>query len=86
MNQPINKEISALVTFDCDKKRVTPIKIRWGKRVHKIDKIGFHHKYKKGNTLYHVFSVCNKDLHFRLLFDTDTLIWVLQEISDGNTN
>ena len=53
---------------------------------HQIEKLGLHHTYRAGRTLYHVFSVASKDLFFRLVLDTDNLLWKLTEVSDGEAN
>jgi hypothetical protein len=42
-----------------------------------------HHTFRSGRTLFHVFSVASKSLFFRLVLNTDTLFWRLEEISDG---
>jgi hypothetical protein len=42
-----------------------------------------HHTFKSGRILFHVFSVASKSLFFRLVLNTDTLFWRLEEISDG---
>ena len=48
-----------------------------------IVKVGLHHTFRQGRTLYHVFSVTSKTLLFRLVLNTETLNWRLEEISDG---
>lgn len=55
----------------------------WGGKNYSIAQIGFHHTYREGRVLYHVFSVTSKTLFFRLSLNTETLHWRLQEISDG---
>lgn len=55
----------------------------WKGRSHTITKIGLHHHYKEGNTLYHIFSAATSTLFVRMKFNTDNLIWTLEEISDG---
>lgn len=57
--------------------------VKWKNRVYKVKKIGLHHTYHKGTTLYHVFSVVTETLFMRLVFDTETLGWKLEEIENG---
>ena len=71
----------AKVTFEKN-----PQKVWYGGREHLIEKIGLHHTYRAGRTLYHVFSVASSDLFFRLVLDTDNLLWKLTEVSDGEAN
>ncbi|HJY99009.1 MAG TPA: hypothetical protein VJ227_04865 [Patescibacteria group bacterium] len=57
--------------------------IKWKNRVYKIERIGLHHTYREGRTLYHIFSVAAPTLFFRLRLNTESLSWKLEEISDG---
>lgn len=61
----------------------SPKWVKWKDRVYKIEKVGLHHTYRQGKTLYHVFSVATKTLFLRLRLDTENLSWRLEEISDG---
>jgi hypothetical protein len=83
MLEKIGEKVSVITVYDRTKGLNMPVKVKWQGRVYPITKLGYHHKFKAGRTLIHVFSVCNDDLAFRLEFDTDNLQWVLQEISDG---
>lgn len=56
--------------------------VLWHGRNYKIDKIGLHHTYRQGRTLYHVFSATTGSLFFRLVLNTDNLSWRLEEIFD----
>jgi len=57
--------------------------VKWKNEVHKVEKLGLHHTYREGRTLFHVFSVTTKTLFMRLVLDTDTLNWKLEEIENG---
>lgn len=61
----------------------SPKWVKWKGRVYKIDKVGLHHTYKKGDTLMHIFSVVSGNLFMKLAFDTKNLSWELVEISNG---
>ena len=63
-----------------------PQKVLYAGREQRIEKLGLHHTYRLGRTLYHVFSVASRDLFFRLVLDTDNLLWKLTEVSDGEAN
>lgn len=77
MTQSINEQVSVTLVSDI------PTEMSWKNRVYKIEKIGLHHTYLKGKTLYHVFSVTTSNLFLRLILNTDNLLWHLEEISDG---
>ena len=57
--------------------------VKWKSRIHKIEKVGLHYTFREGRVLYHIFSVSTKTLCMKLRFDTETLNWKLEEVSDG---
>lgn len=57
--------------------------VKWNKRIYKIEKVGLHHTCREGRTLFHVFSVATATVFMKLVFDTETLKWKLEEIYDG---
>lgn len=61
----------------------SPKYVIWKGRNYTIDKIGLHHSYREGKTLYHVFSVTAFTLFLRLKLNTENLSWRLEEISDA---
>lgn len=60
-----------------------PKYVIWKGRSHNITNIGLHHRFREGNTVYHVFSVLAGTLFMRLRFDTEILGWKLEEISES---
>jgi hypothetical protein len=62
------------------------LSLEYAGREYKIEKLGLHHTYRFGRTLYHVFSVTGGGLFFRLVLNTDNLLWRLTEVSDGESN
>lgn len=83
MIERINAPISVTCTFDHRAYKATPLAVLWGRETYKVTRVGHHHTYRQGRTLFHVFSVNTETLYFRLVFNTDTLGWTLEEISDG---
>lgn len=86
MIEKISASVSVGMTFDSKKKKVVPKWVVWKGRLYPIVKIGLHHTFNRGRTLYHVFSVESKTLFFRLVLNTENLHWKLEEISDGMPN
>lgn len=82
MIQKISAPISVITTYNHRTRQTKPAKVKWDGREYQIEKIGLHHTYREGRTLYHVFSASAKDLFFKLILDTDTLHWRLEEIAD----
>ena len=86
MREIVNVPISVTMVFDSQAHRVFPQSILWQGRNLLVTKIGFHHLYRTGRTLQHVYSVACNQLFFRLVLDTQTLHWKLEEIADGLPN
>lgn len=83
MIQRVDVPVSVTFVFDHKRRVVFPKDVLWEGRVYPIVKVGLHHSFREGRVLYHVFSVASKTLFFRLVLDTETLFWRLEEISDG---
>ena len=83
MIEKVSVPVSVSLTFDSTKRIVFPKWLVWNGRTYPILKVGLHHTFRQGRTLFHVFSVVSKTLFFRLVFNTDNLHWRLEEISDG---
>ena len=60
-----------------------PKYVLWKGISRNISKIGLHHSYREGKTLFHIYSVLAGTIFMRLKFDTDFLCWYLEEIQDG---
>ena len=83
MLEKISTPVSVSFVFDSAKKSVEPRALLWNGRTYAVKKVGLHHTFRKGRTLFHVFSVASKAMFFRLVLNTDNLHWRLEEISDG---
>ena len=86
MNTKVDVPISVSLSYDSKKRKVYPKWVVWNGRLYPILKVGLHHTYRAGRTLFHVFSVASKTLFFRLTLNTENLHWRLEEISDGIPN
>ena len=83
MIQKVFLPVSVGIAFDHKRRKVIPKWVLWEGRLYPVEKVGLHHTYKEGRTLFHVFSVASKTLFFRLVLNTNTLSWRLEEIADG---
>jgi len=79
----IKEPVSVSFIYDSDKNKVYPKKLFWKGRLYSVRQVGLHHVFKKGSTLFHVFSVSSESLFFRLILDTKNLSWKIEEISNG---
>jgi hypothetical protein len=73
----------AVHLLSSDTGRAEPRRLVWAGQSHHILRVGLHHQYRRGRTLYHVFSVATDTLFYRLVLNTDSLQWTVEEIADG---
>ena len=86
MSEKISEKISVNLVYDHSNRTSVPRHIKWKTHVYTITKVGLHYTVFQGNTLLHKFSVCNNDYFFLLSFNTKTLEWLLEEVTDDTTN
>ncbi|MDP2874470.1 MAG: hypothetical protein Q8N84_04235 [bacterium] len=63
--------------------RLTPTKLRWRGREYPVEKIGLHFPLRQGKTLHHIFSIVAGGNFFKLDFDTESLVWTLEEAGES---
>lgn len=83
MINKINESVSVSLSYNHKTHKVTPKALVWQGRLYGVSKIGLHHTFRRGRTLYHVFSVVTPTLFFRLVLDTQNLHWKAEEIADA---
>lgn len=83
MIQKIKAPISVITAFNHKKLVTWPVIIKWESKDYKVKKVGLHHTYKRGNTLYHIYSVTCENIFFKIILNTTNLQWELEEVSDG---
>jgi len=81
--EKVSLPVSVTLVFDSRTKKVVPQSLVWNGRVYFVEKVGLHHTYRQGRVLYHVFSLAGKSMFFRLVLNSETLHWRLEEVSDG---
>jgi hypothetical protein len=81
MRETLHETISVLFLSDRDGGR--PVKLRWQGKTRPLLKLGFHHTVREGRVLHHIYSMSDDVLFYRLDFNTETLKWSLEEVSDG---
>lgn len=82
MIEKIQEPVSVELIFNSKSKKTFPYRIVWRERLYYIDKIGLHHFFWQGKTLFHVFSVSSGSLFFRLTLNTESLRWELTEVAN----
>ena len=82
MIHKIDAPVSVIAKYDHTKRRYQPAKIKWEGREYKVIQIGYHHTFRNGRDLIHVFSVDCRQLSFELHHDSVNLTWKVKRISD----
>jgi hypothetical protein len=83
MHQILFEPVSVNLAYDHTHKQSRPLSVVWAQRNYPILEVGLHHSYRHGNTRHHVYSVTSHGLFFRLNLNTDSMSWLLEEVSDG---
>jgi len=86
MLQQIFEKISVITSYNHEKNRAIPYKIRWRLQEYFVKQLAYHHKIRRGRNLFHIFHVTDGNLDFRLCFNSEDLTWVLEEVSDGTAD
>ena len=76
------ESVSVNCVFDNESKKVFPKVVLWNRRLYRVKQVGLHHTYREGRTLFHVFSVTTGTIFMRLILNTETLFWKLEQISE----
>ena len=82
----IKAPVSVISVYDHKKRAFRPSAVIWEGHRHKIVKLGYHHAFRTGKTLFHVFSATSETVYFRLALNTDNLSCEVEEISDGQAD
>lgn len=86
MIQKVQAPISVAFVYNHKTRSSKPVKVIWEGRMYAIIRIGLHHTVRAGRTLYHIFSAESRELFFKLVMNTDTLSWTVEEVADGESN
>jgi hypothetical protein len=83
MTERIDEQVGVMALYYPNRRNPLPYRIKWKDRYYTIKDVDFRHPVWEGRTLHHIFSVCDGTNYFRLNFNTRSMQWILEEISDG---
>ena len=83
MLQQIDEPVGVMVLYYPNRRNPLPYRIKRGAHYYTIRQVDLHHTVWEGKTLHHIFSVSDGTTFFRLNFNTRSMQWQLEEISDG---
>jgi hypothetical protein len=74
----VNEVVEVIAIFR--KNKVLPVMLKWNNRTYKITKMDMVHQTFDGNIRMHHFSVSDHINFFKLVLDTKSLKWILEEV------
>ena len=86
MHAKINERVKILSLYNPESGKTTPCRMKWREQIHRISKVTYYHTERTGRNLLHIFHLTDGNLDFRVILDSETLSWTLEEISDGGVN
>lgn len=86
MIETINEKVGVVAIYQPRTRSFSPHLIKWQLRTYTVRKVCYQHKVRLGRTIHYIFHVTDGTMDFKLIFDTDSLTWVLSEVCDGTTS
>ena len=86
MHIKINERVKILSIYDPETGKTIPHRIKWHNVVHRISRVTYYHTERRGRELLHIFHLTDDELDFRVVLNSETLSWTLEEVSDGGIN
>lgn len=83
MSEKIGEQVSVYCIYDHIAHTTTPRYIKWKAQTYTIHQVGLQYPIHQGKVLIHMFSVANENICLLLSFNTESLIWRLEEISEN---
>ncbi len=79
----VDEPVGVMALYYPNQRNPLPYRIKWKARYYTILKVDLCHPVWEGKTLHHIFSVSDGTTFFRLNFNTRSMQWRLEEVSDG---
>jgi hypothetical protein len=81
MRESLDEPVSVVWYYNAKLRHLQPHMMSWNSQDYLLGKVDFWHKTKKGDTVFHHFSIADKagQAYFKLAFNTDNLQWTLEE-------
>lgn len=81
MVEVIGETIDVVAIYNKHHSMMVPKKFSWHGSEYIISKLGYYHRVRKGRTIIHLFHVTDGNTDFCLSFNSENLIWQLEELS-----
>ena len=86
MHARINERVKIISIYDPKTGKTIPHRMKWRGSVHDITRVTYYHSERLGRTLLHIFHLTDGNLDFKVVLNSETLSWILKEVSDGGVN
>jgi hypothetical protein len=78
--------VSVWAVFDHRARQLKLTRLVYDGRDYAITRTPYHFTRRAGRTLIHVFCAASNSAYFKVCFNTDTLLWSVEEIHDHEPN
>ena len=86
MHERINERVKILSIYDPQTGKTIPYRMKWRGFVHDIQRVTYYHPERLGRNILHIFHLTDGNLDFKVVLNSETLSWILKEVSDGGVN
>lgn len=86
MQLKLSEPVDVIALFDRKGQHLKPIRIKWNNRPYAVSSVDYVYREKRGRTLYHIFCCLTDSVYFKISFNSERLIWSVEEISDGESS
>lgn len=73
----LDERVAVSVDYRDQSPIMIPRKMKRNGREIVFKRMGYHHQYQEGRTLFHIFTVTDEETFYELKFDTRKLIWTI---------
>ncbi|HLB60753.1 MAG TPA: hypothetical protein VJL83_04070 [Patescibacteria group bacterium] len=80
------EKIPVSSTYDPVTGRTVPSVFRWNGTTYRVRQVSYYHRERRGRLIIHIFHVTDGQHDFRILCDSETLSWRLEEVVDGTAD
>jgi hypothetical protein len=86
MIERLRVPVSVVMAYDHRQRRISITQVTYDGRTYRIKRITYRHTHRDGRTLKHVFAAMGETAYFKLVLNTDSLAWTLEEVHDHDTD
>jgi len=83
MHIRINERVKIHSLYDPQNGKTVPYQMIWKGQTHTISRVTYYHPERRGREILHIFHLTDDNLDFKVVLNSETLMWTLEEVCDG---